>query len=143
MENVEVQVTQVLKQTKPEVPLGSPAKEVQPEAQLEPTAKKNIPAATVDMAALIATLQTMQHEMQLSPGVSGSQPFPQATEEERIEREKDAGDPIGSENELAQTNATAKHAAGLSTKLQHAADLSTELLCTQQTCLPISRSRRR
>jgi hypothetical protein len=31
MENVQVQVTQVLKQTKPEVPLGSPAKEVQPE----------------------------------------------------------------------------------------------------------------
>jgi hypothetical protein len=29
MENVQVQVTQVLKQTKPEVPLGSPAKEVQ------------------------------------------------------------------------------------------------------------------
>jgi hypothetical protein len=33
-----------------------------------------------------------------SPGVSGSPPFPQATEEER---EKDAGDPIGSKNALA------------------------------------------
>jgi hypothetical protein len=71
MENVQVKVTQVLKQTKPEVPLGSPAKEVQPEAQLEPTAKENIPAATADMAALIATLQTMQHDMQLSPGGVG------------------------------------------------------------------------
>jgi hypothetical protein len=46
------------------VPLESLAKEVQPEAQLEPTAKENIPATTVDMAALIATLQTMQHGMQ-------------------------------------------------------------------------------
>ena len=83
MENVQVQVTQVLKQTKPEVPLGSPAKEVQPEAQLEPTAKENIPAAAVDMAALIAALQTMQHDMQLSPGASGFPSFPQVTEEER------------------------------------------------------------
>jgi hypothetical protein len=35
MENVQVQVTQVLKQTKPEVPLRSPAKEVQPEEAME------------------------------------------------------------------------------------------------------------
>jgi hypothetical protein len=64
MENVQVQVIQVLKQTKPEVPLGSTANELQPEAQLEPTAKENILAATADMAALIATMQTMQHDMQ-------------------------------------------------------------------------------
>jgi hypothetical protein len=64
MENVQVQLTQVQKQTSPEVPLESLAKEVQPEAQLEPTTKENIPAATVDMAALIATLQAMQHGMQ-------------------------------------------------------------------------------
>jgi hypothetical protein len=41
-------------------------------------------------------------------GVSGSPPFPQATEEER---ETDAGDPIGSKNALAQTNAMAKDPA--------------------------------
>ena len=64
MENVQVQVIQVLKQTKPEVPLGSTANELQPEAQLEPTAKENIPVATADMAALIATMQTMQYDMQ-------------------------------------------------------------------------------
>jgi hypothetical protein len=91
MENVQAQVTQVPKQTKPEVPLGSPAKEVQPEAQLEPTAKETIPAAAVDKAALIATLQTMQHDMQLSPGVSGFPSSPQVTEEER--EKGNAGDP--------------------------------------------------
>ena len=109
MENVQVQVTQVLKQTKPEVPLGSPAKEVQPEAQLEPTAKENIPAAAVDMAALIAALQTMQHDMQLSPGASGFPSFPQVTEEER--EKGNAGDPIGGDGAIAQTRATAKELA--------------------------------
>jgi hypothetical protein len=63
-EDVQAQLTQVQKQTSPEVPLGSLAKEVQPEVQPEPTANEDIPAATVDMAALIATLQTMQHGMQ-------------------------------------------------------------------------------
>jgi hypothetical protein len=64
MENVQVQLTQVQKQTSPEVPLESLAKEVQPEVQPEPTANEDIPAATVGMVALIATLQTMQHGMQ-------------------------------------------------------------------------------
>jgi hypothetical protein len=63
MESVQVQLTQVQTQTSPEVPLESLAKEVQPEVQPEPTANEDIPAAAVDMAALIATLQTMQHSM--------------------------------------------------------------------------------
>jgi hypothetical protein len=57
MENVQVLLTQVQKQASPEVPLDPLAKEVQP----EPTANGDALAATVDMAALIATLQTMQH----------------------------------------------------------------------------------
>jgi hypothetical protein len=60
MENVQVQLTQVQKQASPEVPLDSLAKEVQP----EPTANEDAPAATMDMATLVATLQTMQHGMQ-------------------------------------------------------------------------------
>jgi hypothetical protein len=54
--------------------------------------------------------------------VSGSQPFPQATEGER---EKDAGDPIGSRNALAQTNATAKDPADAA-----AAEKAAELVVT-------------
>jgi hypothetical protein len=44
------------------------------------------------------------------PGVSGSQPFPQATEEER---EENAGNPIGSEKALLQTDVTAQVTAAL------------------------------
>jgi hypothetical protein len=57
---VQVQLTQVQKQASPEVPLDSLAKEVQP----EPTVNEEAPAATMDMAALVATLRTMQHGMQ-------------------------------------------------------------------------------
>jgi hypothetical protein len=48
---------QVQKQVSPEVPLDPIAQEVQPESM----AKEKAPAATVDMAALVATLRTMQH----------------------------------------------------------------------------------
>jgi hypothetical protein len=43
----EEKMKNVMENTKPVVPPGSPAKEVQPESQLEPTAKENIPAVTV------------------------------------------------------------------------------------------------
>ena len=59
------------------------------------------------MAALIAALKTMQHDMQLSTGASGFPSFPQVTNKE--EREKgNAGDPIEGDDAIAQTNAAAK-----------------------------------
>ena len=62
------------------------------------------------MAALIAALKTMQHDMQLSTGASGFPSFPQVTNKE--EREKgNAGDPIGGDDTIAQTRATAKERA--------------------------------
>jgi hypothetical protein len=58
------------------------------------------------MAALIAALQTMQYDMQLSPGASGFPSFPQVTKEER--EKGNAGDPIGDDDTIAQTRATTK-----------------------------------
>jgi hypothetical protein len=75
MENVMENV-----QTKPEVPLGSPAKEVQPEAHLEPTAKENIPAATVadnsanDGADIKITAVSSAEIVQTQPGVTPGSP---------------------------------------------------------------------
>ena len=56
------QATQVQKQTQPEVPLESDAEKVQPEDQLGSTAKEAAPAVTVDMAALMAMMQSMQQD---------------------------------------------------------------------------------
>jgi hypothetical protein len=72
------------------------------------------------------------------PDVSGSQPFPQATEEER---EEDVGDPIGSKKALVQTNVTAQDMAALGAAMQrmqqdHAvsmAVLHTQLQTSSQT----------
>jgi hypothetical protein len=67
------------------------------------------------------------------PGVSGSQPFPQVTEEER---EENAGNPIGSKKALVQTDVTAQVTAALTAAMQrmqqdHAANMTK--LATQLT----------
>jgi hypothetical protein len=65
---------------------------------------------------IASTLTTHVGSVRVAPpGVSGSQPFPQVTEEGR---EDNAGNPIGSKKALVQTDVTAQVTAALTAATQ-------------------------